>query len=153
MTTYAAHIGRLIFGTEGGNGTNRYLDPTFIFDFYKHRRPILHSLGAVYLRPRQIDGRVDDMLVAIVERNHHVGLTGYKRMGVKVIYHQGTSGNQQWQSGRSTTARILCSICTHAFVALAKSLLRLFMASLHSRPMCSQLCSIDIFVHLALKFN
>ena len=43
--------------------------------------------------------------------------------------------------------QILCSICFHSFVALAKTV-RLFTASLYIEPMCSQICSLDIFVHL-----
>ena len=39
----------------------------------------------------------------------------------------------------------LCSMCFHSFGALAKGV-RLLMVSLHSQPMCFQMCSIDIFV-------
>ena len=42
---------------------------------------------------------------------------------------------------------IICSICVHSFGALEKAV-RLFMASLHSQLMRSQMCSIYIFVNL-----
>ena len=41
--------------------------------------------------------------------------------------------------------RKLCSFCANSFVALAKAV-RLFIASLHSLPMCYQMCAIDIVV-------
>ena len=41
---------------------------------------------------------------------------------------------------------ILCSICVHSFVALAKAV-RLFISSLYNLPMCPKMCSIDIFVN------
>ena len=51
--------------------------------------------------------------------------------------------------GGSTIPWILCSIFVHPNGALAKAALRLFMASLHSHPMFSQICcSLDIFVDL-----
>ena len=43
--------------------------------------------------------------------------------------------------------QILCSSCVHSFGALAKAM-RLFTASLHSRKMPYQACSIDSYVDL-----
>ena len=43
------------------------------------------------------------------------------------------------------------SICICSFGPLTKAV-RLFMASLHSQPMCCPMCSIGIFVYLTLSY-
>ena len=47
------------------NATNGNHDPTFLFYFYTHQRPVLHRLGAMQI-PQQTDGQRTDAVVGSI---------------------------------------------------------------------------------------
>ena len=55
--------------------------------------------------------------------------------------------SQHWWSGRLTTARYVLHLRSLIW-GFGESCIRLFTASLHRQPGCSQACAIDIFVDL-----
>ena len=62
----------------------------------------------------------------------------------EICCQQGHHHNGDWVA---RWPHIFCAIYVHSFEVLSKAV-RLFTASLHSQPVCSQMCSINILVDL-----